>query len=644
MQTQLLRLACSASLVLALPAGAATSPPLDMADMSIEDLANIQITSVSKKPERLAAAAASVFVITADDIRRAGAVNIPEALRLAPGLQVAQANGTTYAITARGMNGSNNSSPNKLLVMIDGRSVYAPLFSGVFWEIQEVMLEDVERIEVISGPGGTLWGVNAVQGVINIITRNAADTHGSLLSLRAGTRGSDSAFRQGGSGGGWDWRVYGKYQDVRSTELASGADVDDARHLAQTGFRADTVRGADRYTVHGDAYRGRADQPLPGSISVSGTSLVLGPITSTGANLTGGWTHALDGGGELALQAYVDYSKRVVIPSYAESLYIADLQFQHALPAIGAHSLVWGANYRHSWDDVINGPIVAFLPPKTGQTWASLFAQDEVALAEQWRLTAGARVERNHYTGAEVLPTLRLAWTPSSAHAFWTGLSRTVRAPSRLDADVFIPAKPPYILIGGPQIRAEVARVFELGYRGQPSQNLSFSATAFHNDYDHLRTQEVISLSPLLVTFSNLMEGKADGIEMWGSWQAAPWWRLNAGYMALHERFTLKPGSNDAPGPGSARKDPRYTAQLRSSFSLAQDKDLDLFVRRVGALDHPAVPSYTALDARLAWRPRRDLELSLVGHNLNGSHGEYGPLGTRTEVARSVGVKLIWQN
>ncbi len=644
MQTQLLRLACAASLVLALPAGAETAPPLDMADMSIEDLANIQITSVSKKPERLATAAASVFVITADDIRRAGAVNIPEALRLAPALQVALSNGSAYAVSARGMNGSNNSTPNKLLVMIDGRSVYAPLFSGVFWEVQEVMLEDIERIEVISGPGGTLWGVNAVNGVINIITRSAADTHGSLLSLRAGTRGTDSAFRQGGSGGGWDWRVYGKYQDVRNTELASGADVDDARHLAQTGFRADSVRGDDHFTVHGDVYKGRSEQAQPGSISVEGTTLVLGPITSTGANLTAGWRHALAGGGELALQGYVDYTKRVVVPTYAESLYIADLQFQHALGAFGAHSLVWGANYRHSWDDVSNGPIAAFLPPKTGQTWSSLFAQDEVALAERWRLTLGARVERNPYTGAEVLPTARLAWTPSAAHTLWTGLSRTVRAPSRLDADTFIPGQPPYILIGGPGIRAEVARVFELGYRGQPSENLSFSATVFHNDYDHLRTQEVTSFSPLLVTFSNLMEGKASGIEMWGSYQVAPWWRLNAGFMALHERFTLKAGSNDDAGPGSARKDPSHTAQLRSSFALAPDKDLDLMVRRVGALDNPAVPSYTAIDARLAWRPRRDIELSLVGHNLNGSHGEYGALGTRTEAARSVGVKLVWQN
>ncbi|UUZ52369.1 TonB-dependent receptor [Massilia sp. H-1] len=446
---------------------ATPAPPLDMADMSIEDLANIQITSVSKKPERLAAAAASVFVITADDIRRSQAGSAfpkPCAWRRICRWPRATAPPTRFP---RGMNGSNNSAPNKLLVMIDGRSVYSPLFSGVFWEVQEVMLEDVERIEVISGPGGTLWGVNAVNGVINIMTRHASETHGTQVSLRAGSRGSDSAFRQGGASGGWDWRVYGKYQDVRRSELAGGGPVDDARHLAQAGFRADSARGADRYTVGGSAYKGRSEQPLPGSIS-TGEDVLLGPISSDGVNLTASWRRALDGGAELALQAYLDYSKRDVVPSYAESLTIADLQFQHSLAPIGAHRAVWGANLRRSRDDVTHGPMVAFLPAQTGQTWASLFAQDEIALAEALRLTLGARVERNDYTGAEVLPTLRLAWTPSAAHSLWGALSRTVRAPSRLDVDTFIPGAPPYLLIGGPQVRSEVAKVAELGYRSQP--------------------------------------------------------------------------------------------------------------------------------------------------------------------------------
>lgn len=633
------------SLLLAIPSPAsATAQPqgIDMADMSIEDLANIQITSVSKKPERLAAAAAAVYVITADDIRRSGAASIPEALRLAPNLQVAQVTNSAYAVTARGLNGSNNSAPNKLLVMIDGRSVYAPLFSGVFWETQEVVLEDIERIEVISGPGGTLWGVNAVNGVVNITTRNAAESRGTLVSLRAGERGSDAAFRQGGGKSGAAWTVYGKYQDLRHSKLDSGARVNDARHLAQLGFRVEFERGADRLTMNGNAYSGRSRQAEPGSISVEGTPLQLGPITSKGANLTGVWTRGLAGGGQVSVQAYVDHTRRTVVPTYVESLDIADLQLQHSLAPVGVHSLVWGANYRHAWDDVTGSAIVAFLPGKTTQKWSSLFAQDEITLGPALRATLGVRIERNVYTGNEFLPTARLAWTPNPQHMIWTALSRTVRAPSRLDVDTFIPGAPPYLLRGGPEVRSEVAKVFEAGYRGQPAPNLSYSVTALFNEYDHLRTQEVDPTFTYLV-FDSRMEGRARGLEMWGSYQAMPGWRLSAGLMALHQRFTLKPGSLDEAGPGSARKDPSHTAQMRSSFAIAADKDLDIMLRKVGALANPEVPGYTALDARLAWRPRRNLELSLIGQNLNGSHGEYGPVATRVEAGRSLGLKLVWQ-
>ena len=262
MNTALLRLAGVLPLLLALPARAAATLPADIADMSIEELANIQIHSVSKKPETLAAAAASVYVITADDIRRSGCTSLPEVLRLAPNLQIGKASNGSYAISARGLNGSNNSAPNKLQVLIDGRSVYAPLFSGVFWDNQDLILEDVERIEVISGPGGTLWGVNAVNGVINITTRSAGDTAGSLGVIAAGERGYDAGFRQGGAlGGGGYWRVYGKYRDERRSELDNGNAVDDARHHAQVGFRTDWERGANQFSVNGNAFRGRQANP-----------------------------------------------------------------------------------------------------------------------------------------------------------------------------------------------------------------------------------------------------------------------------------------------------------------------------------------------------------------------------------------------
>lgn len=626
----------------ALPAGAATALPADIADMSIEELANIQIHSVSKKPEPLAAAAASVFVITADDIRRSGWTTIADVLRLAPNLQVAQVSNGGHAISARGLNGSNNSASNKLQVLIDGRSVYAPLFSGVFWDAQDLMLEDIERIEVISGPGGTLWGVNAVNGVINITTRAAGATQGSMGVVSAGQHGYDLAFRQGGvMAGGGHWRAYGKVLDQRHTELASGGKVNDARRQAQLGWRADWERGSHQFSVHGAAYRGNADQAEPGALQ-TGAPIVLGPIDTSGVNLTGRWSVALGSGSSVSLQGTLDHTRRIVTPTFGESLDLADLQFQYSAGAMGAHTLVWGANYRRTWDDVTNSEYLAFLPARTSQTWSSLFAQDEILLRPDLRLIAGARIEHNVYTGTELLPTLRLAWTMAPAHTVWASASRTVRAPSRLDADAFIPGAPPFLLRGGPQVRAEVAKVLELGYRGQPLPQLSYSITAFHHDYDHLRTQEV-DAGGTFVTFGNLMEGKARGIEMWGNYQATPAWRLSAGLLALHERLQLKAGSNDLAGPSSKGKNPAHTAQVRSTFSLAADKEIDLALRKVARLSDPEVPGYTAIDARFGWQVQRGLELSVFGHNLNGGHGEFGPLATRTELGRTVGAKLVWQ-
>ena len=641
-----LALCASAPAMGATSAQAATplpAPQADFADLSIEELANIQVTSVSRKPERLQDAPAAVFVITHEDIRRAGARSLPEALRLAPNLQVAQISSYGHAISARGLNGSNNSAPNKLLVMIDGRSVYAPLFSGVFWDMQDVMLEDVERIEVISGPGGTMWGVNAVNGVINITTRSARETQGSLAVLGAGSDGADLAFRQGGRSGDASWRVYGKALRRSAGELASGARVDDAWRQAQIGFRTDWERGADTFSVNGNVVRGELGQPEPGAISVSGLGLRLGDIHTEGANLTGRWQHALPGSGGLAVQAYLDHTRREVPPTFTESLSIADVQFQHTLPVHGAHSLVWGANYRHSWDRVTNSEVIAFLPARDRQTWASLFAQDEIALRPDLSLTLGARIERNDYTGNEFLPTARLSWRVDPHHTLWTAASRTVRAPTRLDVDAYIPGRPPYLLQGGRQVRSEVAQVFELGYRGQPLPGLSYSATLFHNDYDHLRTQEIDPTSTFL-TFGSLMEGRATGIEMWGSYQLNRAWRLSGGFTALHERLRLKAGSNDAAGPGTAGKDPEHTLQLRAHHAFDERRELEVALRKVAALENPGVPGYWALDARFGWRLRPNLELSLVGQNLNGSHGEYGAVATRLELERRVGVKLVWTN
>jgi len=613
----------------------------EFADLSIEELANIDVTSVSKRPERLQDAPASVFVITADDIRRAGSRSLPEALRLAPNLQVARASNSSYYISARGLNGTSNSPANKLLVMIDGRSVYSPLFSGVFWDEPDVMLEDVERIEVVSGPGGTLWGVNAVNGVINIITRHAADTQGDLLVLRGDTNGAQAAFRHGAGEAGHRWRAYGKVFGQPRSELNTGAHIDDGWDQGQVGFRSDWERGADRFSVNANAWRGRQGQPAPGAISAPGASAGIADIVTRGANLSGHWERLLADGGSVSVLAYYDHRYRQVPPTFTDSVDIADVQVQHSLPALGAHNIVWGGEYRYSWDSVTNSRFVAFLPASDRQAWASLFAQDQIALRDDLRLTAGARYERNPYTGAEFLPTLRLSWRMSPAHSLWAGYSRTVRAPSRLDVDAFVPGAPPFLLAGGPRVRSEVARVFEVGYRGQVGQDLSYSVTAFRNLYDHLRTQDLTPAGT--IEFGNQMEGQARGIEAWGSYQMSEAWRLSAGLTALHERFRLKPGSSDVGSVSTTGVDPAYTAQLRSNYAFDSTRELEVAVRRVGPVGLLAVPGYTALDLRFGWRFAPGMELSVIGANLNGGHREYGPAPFVSEVPRSVGVKLVWQ-
>lgn len=616
----------------------AETPFVDLASLTLEELANIQITSVSKKAERLADAAASVFVITQDDIRHSGATSLPEVLRLAPNLQVAQVSANGYTVSARGF---NNSSANKLLVLIDGRSVYSPLFSGVFWDVQDLMLEDVDRIEVISGPGGTLWGTNAVNGVINVITRSAHDTQGGVAVAGAGQRESNVAARYGGSfGTAGSYRVYAKHTERAHTETANGTVADDASHMTQAGLRMDWRRASDQLSVQANVYSGEQGQPAPGAI-VTGKKFALGAISLSGTNLLTHWERQTDSGSRLSLQAYYDHTERVVPPTFSDKLDIVDIQLQYTLPRAGMHELVWGAQYRYGMDHVVNSQYFAFLPADLKQKWSSLFAQDEMRLREDLRLTAGARVERNDYTGTEFLPSLRLAWQLSPHHSLWSAVSRTVRAPSRLDRDAYVPGTAPFLLIGGPAFRSEVANVLEIGYRGQISSRLSYSATAYHARYDDLHTQESAP-GGRPVFFANGMEGRTSGIEMWGTFQVTQYWRLSGGYTAERERLRLKANSHDLASLGSAGKDPAYQWQLRSMLELSPVSELDLMLRRVAALSNPAVPAYTSVDVRYAWRPQQNLELSVTGQNLAGNgHGEFTGIATRSDFGRSVFFKVL---
>jgi len=605
----------------------------DLADLSIEELGNIQVTSVSKHAERLADAPASIFVITGEDIRRSGATRLAEALRLAPNLEVARASASSYAISARGF---NNTIDNKLLVLIDGRTVYTPLFSGVFWDAQDVMLEDVERIEVISGPGAALWGANAVNGVINVITRRSSDTQGGYAYARSGNLERGYGARYGGAlGEGGSYRVYGRSFDIFNTSRANGATASDGWSKGQVGFRTDWGTAANGFTLQGDAYRGSLDQ----------VNLVVDQNThSSGNNLLGRWNRDLAEWGQLQIQSYFDHTERDIPGNFAEHLNIFDIEFQHGLRPIGAHRLSWGGGYRHGDDHVTNSAVLAFLPADRRLRWSNVFAQDEIALEHNLRLTLGAKFESNYYTGTEPLPSARLAWKPDPQRLVWGAVSRAVRAPSRIDRDLFIPARPATAMTpatpgldGGPDFVSEVVKVFEVGYRAEASPQATYSISVFHNIYDRLRSVEPVSATSIVL--GNKMEGTGDGLEAWGSYQAARNWRLSAGAFFLKQRLRPKPDSADS-NVSAAGNDPAHQWLLRSSFDLADRTELDIGVRRVGALPNPSVPAYTAADIRIAWLLQRGLELSIVF--IDSGHVESGNPATASEMASGAYAKLRW--
>jgi iron complex outermembrane receptor protein len=605
----------------------------ELVDLTLEQLAEIQVTSVSRREESLADAPASIYVITQDSIRRSGATSLPEALRLAPNLQVARTTATGWAISARGF---NNAIGNKLLVLVDGRTVYTPLFSGVFWDQQDVMLEDVERIEVISGPGATAWGANAVNGVINVITRAARDTQGVLATVGGGNTEQRGALRYGGRlGDVGHYRVYGKRDELENTTRLAGDSALDGWHAGQAGFRADWSLGRDTYTVQGDAYRSRGEH---GGFAAG---FELGPVRVSGINALARWTRRLDDDSNMRLQAYIDRTKRDDPLFYKPESQILDVDFQHALRRSG-HHVVWGAGYRRGHDNVRPGEFfTAFVPASRTLTWSNVFVQDEIAINDRVSLTPGLRAEYNTYTAMEYLPSLRLAWKPAGGRLVWGAVSRAVRSPSRLDRDVRFPSNPPFLVQGGPNFQSEVANVFELGYRATLASALTYSVTAFRHNWKRLRTGEGFP-----VILENRMSGFVNGVEAWATWQASRAWRLSGGFTVLREHLGLEPGSTDALGAANPQlaNDASHQWQLRSSHDVAPGHELDVMLRRVGALPLQDVPAYTALDARWGWHLTKRVELSLTGNNLlDHSHAEFGPVVSRGYFGRSAFLKILWR-
>jgi len=639
------RLALLGALLAALPAlasvpqerGAAVQPS-ELKKMSIEELMEIDVTSVSRRSERVSGAAAAITVITGEDIRRSGANNLPDALRLSVSLHVAQFDGRTWAISARGF---NITTANKLLVLIDGRSVYTPLFSGVFWDVQDIMLEDVERIEVIRGPGATLWGANAVNGVINILTKSARDTQDRLANLGGGSEErAFGSFRQGGKiGESTFYRAYGKYSYRDALAFEDGSSARDPLRRAQAGFRVDRDMdpkspGRGSFTLQGDAYKGTSGEAIRADTDLDG------------GNLLGRWSRSTAEDAGLDVQVYYDRTHRLIPDSFEEHRDTVDLDFQQRFPLGRRHDIVWGGGYRVTSDEVENSASVAFLPDHRTQSLFSAFLQDEVEISPSLRLTAGSKLEVNDSTGLEVQPSVRFAWTPSETRTVWAAVSRAVRTPTRLDEDLRFLAGPVVTVRGDRDFESEELIAYELGYRRQPLRNLVLDAALFYNVYDNLRSQETSATpSGLPVVLANKLEAETWGLELRASYQPLAWWRLYAGYALFDKELRLDPDSRDPTGGKFEGNDPRHRFMLRSLADLPGGFELDGLLRYVDELPFPAVEAYTELDLRLGWRATDRLDLSLVGQNLlHGSHPEFGiPSPTRQEVERGLSGKVTWR-
>lgn len=638
----------------ALPATAAVNP----LDLSLEELMNIEITSVAKKSQRLGDAAAAVSVITREDIRRSGASNIPELLRLAPGVQVARIDASRYAVSIRGFSGRWSS---KLLVLLDGRTLYSPLFAGVYWEAQDVLLEDVERIEVIRGPGGTLWGANAVNGVINIITRASAQTQGSYAEASAGTHEDGIAVRHGGKlGEVGHFRAYAKFDRHDDLEMRGALQPHDAWRQGRAGFRADLAPGdRDRYTLQGDIYDKHARQqaivsPTPSFFLPVITGAVPDGADLAGANLLFRWERSVSAREEWKFQAYLDQASLRDI-NLDQRIDTADLEFQHRFPLAAAHEITWGAGYRHVADELRSrGYTISFNPRTRNTALYSLFVQDEIALRDDLRLTVGSKFEHNDFTGFEYQPSARLLWQATPDDSLWAAVSRAVQTPSRATDDArlnyFVVGPLTNAYQGSREMQSEKLLAWEFGYRGRFGAHFQLDAAAFVNDYEKLLSVEpVASGNPFLNTgrFENRLAGRTRGIELAAHWQPAPGWRLQGSYSRLAIDLDGRASADTASADAVQGSAPRHMGQLHSRHDLGGGFEFDAALYHTGRLGKVGAPAgsvaaHTRLDLRLGWRARPDLELSLVARNLlDPRHAEYiGQDLSAAEVPRSLLAQL----
>ncbi len=624
----------------------------DIFDLSLEQLVEIKITSASKKQEPIAHTAAAAYVLSNEEIQRSGVTTIADALRMVPGVQVARADSNSWAISIRGF---NSTLANKLLVLIDGRSIYNPVFGGTLWEAHDLLLEDVERIEVIRGPGGTLWGANAVNGVINIITKHTRDTQGILASALYGNEEQGTFnIRQGGRmGNDGSYRIYAKGFQRDASHKPSGADTFDEWNGFRTGFRADW---SDQFTLQGDIYRTNADQlRIDYSLTPPYMPVKEQRINYEGAHLLGRWTETRADNSQISLQAYIDWAKRDEPFNFIDDRTTYDLDAQYNFASQGIHEFIIGGGLRFLADDKQGNRNVEFTPPKRRDELYSVFMQDKIALLpDSLFLTLGTKLEHNNFSGYETQPNIRLQWQPNTQQTFWSAISRAVRTPTAIEEDVTstlgTAANARLAIEPNENFQPEELIAYELGYRHQLTSNLSLDIATFYNDYQHLMTTSIQTprlvinnIDPphffIPVQFTNNMEGTTRGIEIATHWSATENMKFSMNYSYLH----LALDAQDVTQKTAELLYPRQQAGFVLFYNLGNQWTLDTTATYVDQL--ATTPAYIRWNLNVGKQLGKNLRINLTGENLGDSaHPEFGGAADLNagEIERSVFAKLTW--
>jgi iron complex outermembrane recepter protein len=647
----------------------------DLTEQSLEDLMNIQVTSVSKTEQPLSRTAAAVFVITKNDIAHSGATNIPDLLGMVPGLEIAQINGSTWAVSARGF---NEQFSNKLLVMIDGRIVYTPNFAGVYWDTLDLPLEDIERIEVIRGPGGSIWGANAVNGVISIFTKRAVDTRGALFTFGGGNVDQESGTLQYGGhfGKETDYRVFTSYFNQSPQLDLTGQNGADGWHMLRGGFRTDSQLAAeDSLTIQGNLYGGREGEMgfvLPSITSPNYVPLPV-QIDLGGGFFQSTWNHTYSDRSDSSLQlAFTRYTRDD--PEEPETRDTLNLDYQFHLLWGSRQNVVWGLGYSYTTDRFRGSLTVSFDPPGRALQTFNSFVQDEIALVpHHLYLTVGTKLEHNDYTGFELMPSASVAWTPNDHQTLWASVSHALRAPSRNDTNLIVNVGGSFAsdgtltltrFLGNPHFQDEHLIAYELGYRQMATDRLSVDISSYYNDYDDLQTVEPGASFPeqtpapphevATLTYQNLMRGETHGVEISANWKATHRWTLSPGYALELIHMRTFPASLDTTSALFVEHAaPRHSAQLRSRFDLSHGWQWDTAIYFVDRLTHQGitfdqvVPAYTRVDTSLTWKPREHWSISMVGQNLAKDHhlefeDFFGSMQSG-QIKRSAYAKFTWR-